>query len=553
MSTYFVTPDVTAAALVATARAAFNERNWRASYDAFVAAGEVGPLATSDLDAMSLAAWRVGNVKEAVRLSELVYGQLARTDTAAAAMKAVELSLAWLTRGDVNIGQGWMNRARRLLSGTPEGAAHGYLAYLDAVVATMGQDVETLGVQAQALRELGGRLDIPALTALGLVADGLHAMLDERMADAYGFIDEAMLPVLADQVPVEWAGDIYCIVLHHCHRLADLPRMRAWTESMDRWCGISGSVTYGGVCDVHRLQVLAATDDYQQLEDRLTDASRRLEDVNNWAAAEGYYQLGEVCRLRGDVDGALAAFAKARLLGADPQPGQALLRCGQGDARGAAADLRVALSAESGLGRMRLLRAAVDVALASDDLDSAEKYCAELESGARSRSTPGFRAWAAHTRGAVRVRRGAFGEAVEALQIALGEYRTQQSRFETAQVYDCLALAHEGLGDTETAAADAATAEAIYRQLGVEAPNDCDRVSPGGLTRREVEVLSQLAGGASNREVARVMVLSEKTVGRHLANIYAKLGVSSRTAAAAWAFDNLDLHRSPQPGRGRDA
>jgi DNA-binding NarL/FixJ family response regulator len=544
MDTYFVTSDIIDPTLLATARAAFAERDWRASYDAFVAAGEVGPLAASDLDAMSLAAWRVGYMKEAVRLSELVFGRLTRADTSAAAMKAVELSLAWLTRGDVNIGQGWMNRARRLLAGAPEGLTHGYLAYLDAVVATMSQDVKSLGVHAQALRELAGRLDVPALTALGLVADGLHAMLDERMGDAYGFIDEAMLPVLANQVPVEWAGDIYCIVLHHCHRLADLPRMRAWTESMEQWCGLSGSVSYGGVCDVHRLQVLAASDDYQQLEDRLSDASRRLEDINNWAAAEGYYQLGEVCRIRGDIDGALAAFAKARLLGADPQPGQALLRCSQGDKLGAAADLRVALAAESGLGRMRLLRAAVDVALARDDLDEAEKYCRELESGALARPTPGFRAWAAHARGAVQVRRGAHAESIEPLQTALREYRTQQSRYETAQVYDWIAQAHRGLGDAETATVDAATAEAIYRQLGVEVPATWGQPSPGGLTKREVEVLTHIAGGASNRAVAATMVLSEKTVGRHLANIYLKLGVSSRTAAVAWAFDNLGLRRS---------
>ena len=99
------------------------------------------------------------------------------------------------------------------------------------------------------------------------------------MAEAYGLIDEAMLPVLADQVPLEWAGDIYCIVLHHCHRLADLPRMRAWTQSMQRWCNdFAGSANYGGVCDVHRLQVQAASDDYRMLEERLAAASSALEE-----------------------------------------------------------------------------------------------------------------------------------------------------------------------------------------------------------------------------------------------------------------------------------
>src|SRR6185436_12091027 len=134
-----------------------------------------------------------------------------------------------------------------------------------------------------------------------------------------------------DQVPIDWAADIYCVVLNQCHRLADLPRMRAWTQSMERWCNdFAASANYGGVCDVHRLQLSAATDDYGLLEHRLVRASRELEEVNSWAAGEGYYQLGEVRRLRGDADGAFAAFSRARALGVEPQPGEALLRCAIG-------------------------------------------------------------------------------------------------------------------------------------------------------------------------------------------------------------------------------
>ena len=242
--------------LLLTARTAHVRRDWHASYAAFTRAGEDTPLGTDDLEAMAAAAWRLGHGKESLRVAERVYTQLVRTDPASAAMKAVDLALAWLTRGDLNIGQGWMNRARRLLDGAPEAPTHGYLAYLDAVVAVMNRDTAVLPERVTALRELSGRLDSPALTALCHVAQGLEAMLDARMAEAYGLIDEAMLPVLADQLPLEWAGDIYCIVLHHCHRLADLPRMRAWTQSMQRWCNdFAGSANYGGVCDVHRLQV----------------------------------------------------------------------------------------------------------------------------------------------------------------------------------------------------------------------------------------------------------------------------------------------------------
>ncbi|ULE32013.1 helix-turn-helix transcriptional regulator [Mycobacterium sp. IDR2000157661] len=525
--------------LLLAARNAHVRRDWHASYEAFARAGEDTALNLDDLDAMAVAAWRLGHGKESLRVAERVFTQLARTDPPSAAMKAVDVALAWLTRGDMNIGQAWMNRARRLLDGAPEGTAHGYLAYLDAAVAVMNRDTGELNQRVGDLREMCGRLDSPALTALCHVAQGLEALLAGRLTEAYGLIDEAMLPVLADQVPLEWAGDIYCTVLHHCHRLADLPRMRAWTQSMERWCAqFAGSVTYGGVCDVHRLQVQAATDDLRLLEERLDTASRTLEGVNTWAAGEGYYQLGEVRRRRGDVEGAFAAYTRARTLGIEPQPGEALLRCRTGDSDTAWTDLRVALAGLDRLDRMWLLRGAVEVALARGDVDEAEAHCRELESGAEAFATPGFRAWAAHARGAVLVHRGRHEEAVGCLETALREYRTQQSRYDTAQVYEWLAQAHRGLGDQQTAAADVATAENIYGQLGVEPVEPCGATAAGGLTKREIDVLRRIAGGATNKQVAEQMCLSEKTVGRHLANVYAKLGVSSRTAALAWAHDN---------------
>ena len=525
--------------LLVAARAAHVRRDWHASYEAFMQAGEDAPLGTDDLDALAIAAWQLGRGKESVRATERVFTQLARTDPSSAAMKAVELGLAWLTRGDLNIAQGWMNRARRLLDGAPEGPTHGYLAYLDAVIATLAQDEQALAVRVNALRELRTRLDVPALTALGLVAEALAAIGEARMNEAFALLDEAMLPVLAGHVPLDWAGDIYCVVLNQFHHLADLPRMRAWTQSMERWCAdFAASDNYGGVCDVHRLQLLVATDDYRQLEARLVAASQALEDVNAWAAGEGYYQLGEVLRLMGEADGAFAAFARARALGIDPQPGEALLRCKQGDSQTAWTDLRVALAGHDRLGRMRLLRGATEVALARNNLEEAEGYCRELEAGAEAFGTPGFRAWAAQARGAILVQRGEYDDAIAVLQSALREYRIQKSRYETAQVYEWMAVAHRALGHDDTAAADAATAQSIYDQLGVEPAGICGSASPGGLTKRELEILTGIARGATNRQVAQRIFISEKTVARHLANIYAKLGVSSRTAAVAWAREH---------------
>ncbi|HEV7422223.1 MAG TPA: LuxR C-terminal-related transcriptional regulator [Mycobacterium sp.] len=524
--------------LLRAAREAHLQRDWLTSYESFAQASETATLDTDDLDAWATAAWRLGRCKESVRLAEQVFTRLSRSDASAAAMKAVDVALAWLTRGDLNIGQGWMSRARRLLDGAPDCPAHGYLAYLDAYIATCVGDSDALAHQVVRLRELAARLDVPAMTVLGLIVAALAAIDDARMADAYGLIDEAMLSVLADDVPIEWAGDIYCLVLHHCNRVADLPRMRAWTESMQRWCEEFAVLIYGGVCDLHRLQLLTATENYGVIENRLSAASSKLVDVNSFAAAAGFYELGEVRRLRGDLRGALAAFSRARSLGVDPQPGEALVLCRQGDNAAARTVLQASLAWQDRIGRMRLLRAATDTALRLGSFDEAEKYCTELETGARTFGTPGFRAWAAHARGTIMVQRGQYHPALDALQAALREYRTQQCRYEVAEVYDWMAIARKALGETQLAVGDAATAQSIYRQLGVESAVTFGQPSHGGLTKREIEILIRIADGATNKQVAEQIFISEKTVGRHLANIYTKLGVSSRTAAVSWAYAN---------------
>ena len=359
--------------LVIQARDAYRLGDWETCYAAFCRAGAIGPLTVDDQDAMATAAWRLGHDREAVRIAELVYVRLARTDPNAAALKSVELALAWLIRGDVNMGQTWMSRARRLLSPASDGPAPGYLAYLDTVVAALTGDATVLADRPAALRDTADRVDVAVLAAGSLVA------------------------------------------------------------------------------------LLVADENHRLLEQRLLTVGRALEEVHPRAAGESYYQLGEIRRLRGDADGAVAAYAHARSLRLEPQPGEALLRCAAGSPDAAWADLLGALDAVDRRSRARVLRGAVEIALARDDLDAAERYCDELAARAGG--------W----RGAVLVRRGRHAEALAALQAALREHRVRRSSYETARVYGWMAIAHRGLGAHDVAAADEAMAADIYRKLGVPA------------------------------------------------------------------------------------
>jgi hypothetical protein len=219
---------------LAEARTAHRRHDWRASYAAFERADGIGPMPTDDLDAYSVAAWRIGRGGEAVRLAERTYDRLVRTDPAGAAMTAAVLGLEWHARGHLAVSRQWTDRARRLLAGAPVSGTHGYLAYLDAVTALTARDSAALTGAASALRDLAAETADATLSVLTKVVDGLRALLESNDAEGYRLLDGALLPTLSEQVPLEWAGDVYRLVLRTGGEV-DARHRRAWTESMHRW------------------------------------------------------------------------------------------------------------------------------------------------------------------------------------------------------------------------------------------------------------------------------------------------------------------------------
>lgn len=528
---------------VRAARDAYSRGDWRGAYDLFGRAQE-SELTTDDLSSYGMAAWRLGHGRQSMQLSEQAFNRLISAgEVHDAAMKAVEVALQWFNGGDLTIARVWLNRARRLHDKDPDDQILAYVLYVDSLVAIDEGRNDVAAERADELHEVTQRLDLPGFNALCSTASGVAMIPFARTSEAFAQLDEAMMPVLADQVPVDWAGDIYCAVIYECHRLADLSRMKTWFEAMEQWrTGPQVSASwYGTTCEFHKMDLHSATKDYRQVEERLVNALTAMGDFPA-TAGKGYYELGEIRRRQGNIDGARAAFTKARELNRDPQPGEALLRCQLGETAPAANDLRIGIDSEHDpINRVRLLPAAVEIALARDRVDEADQYCAELEAAAEKFDSPGFRAWALQARGEVLVKQGREAEALPLLQDALRRYRNTQCRYEMAQVYDAMSQARRACGDTTGAESDTASAESIYQQLGAESSRMGNSEAPGGLTKREVEVLARIAAGASNREVAKQLFISEKTVGRHLANIYVKLDVSSRTAAAAWAHENKVL------------
>ena len=288
-----------------------------------------------------------------------------------------------------------------------------------------------------------------------------------------------------------------------------------------------------------------------------TIAAEQLADLNVAVVGEAHYQLAELSRLRGDLVGAEQAYRRARELGREPLPGAALLLLAQGRLGDAAAMARTSLAdgPPDTFRRARLLPAYVEIALADNDVDSAVWASKELGSIATTFASSGFLAWADHQRGAVLLAQREPQAALDVLRTALLAYSAMRAPYDAARVRILMGEAHRLLGDADAATLELEAAKATFSDLGLEWPNRRQGVPrrpvdrPGGLTDREVEVLDQVASGATNKQAAAALFISEKTVARHLANIFAKLGLSSRTAAAAWANEHRLRHPVPEVAR----
>lgn len=531
------------------ARVAFERRDWASAAEAFELAHRDRSLGPDDLAAWGRSLWWQGLAKDGIALTEQAfagYRDAGRVEEAAET--ALRIGLLRGTAGELTLATAWMRRAQPLLDGLPEGSLHAQLHYLAYFGEYLGADpVAGLAAEnAERLRDLAQRLPDPAVATFSLAVSG-HALLRAgHVARGFEELDEAMLGVLSEDVDPEWGGDICCATIHVCHELADHRRMADWTRATEEWCRRFGSdAVFAGVCRVHRLELRSAAGDWDDVEDALTEVCGVLAPSDPFVAGEGWYQLGELRRLRGDADGARDAYALARETGIDSVPGEALLDLSAGEPARAWHRITTSLDGRDRLARTRLLRAAVEIALATGRHESAVAFRDELRSTADDFRSGGFGAWADHADGMLALDAGDATAAVAAFQSALAYFRRHGLRCEQARLLAWLAAGYESGGDAARAAHLRDEASALFARMGARADLEVARRSvadAGPLTPREVEVLREVAGGATNREIAERLYISEKTVGRHLANIFLKLDVGSRTAAAAWWHARATAH-----------
>lgn len=514
------------------ARTACGRHDWAAAREGFRAAGE---LSTEDLGSLATACWWLGEVEEYVEASVEQHQQLLRLGRLVeAALVAFELGYTEVVRGHEDVGVGWMARARRLLEEQPDAPEWGFLLAVDAQQALAAGDLDTAGVLAQQALGMGEQHGVSTVVALARFLCGCVAVHQGRCAQGLRDVDEAMVPVQIGEVAPEWVGSLYCDTMSLCFELFDLPRAQRWTTLTERWLeGHTPAVMFTGICRVHRAQLQVVHGEWARAEAEARQAAADLESLDVAVAGEAHYCIAELHRLRGELEAAETAYRRAHQLGRDPLPGMALLYLQLGRRQVAASILDAALAAQPRpLLRAPLLAARVEVCLAGDDRGAENTYLDELAQIAESHASPGWQAEALRWSGAALLARGRPAEAVRVLREAQVRWRRMHAPYKVSRIALDLAVAYEALGDRDTSRRERESAAAALAKLGVLDGSEPDLA---GLTSRELEVLAVVADGCSNREAARGLHISESTVARHLANVYLKIGVASRTAAVAWA------------------
>jgi len=533
-------------------REAYARRAWSDAYEALSSAARKGELEAEDVERLAwsaaLTARDEGMFTGLARAYEL---HLECGNRERAAECAFWLGMRLLHLGEVGRGGGWLARANQIVGEL--GAATVLAGYLLMPVTNRKLAAGELEA-AEAAASDAGRIALvfrdSNLEALAQNALGRVRLRQGHVAAGLELLDLSMLTASGAGIRSNVAGVVFCSAIATANRLFAFDRAREWTQMLARFCEAQPQlVTFSGTCLVHCSEVHQASGDWQEAEreaERACERAPKPPAVDKGPLAIALYQRAELKRASGELAAAEDLYRLASEHGRDPQPGLSLLRLAQGKGDQAAMALRRALAAtRDEQARLALLPATVEVLIATSELDEAAPLVAELEAAAERHGMDVLRAIAARARGSLLLARGDAAASLVPLRTAFETWQRLGAPYLAARVRVELAKACRALADCDGADLELAGARVTFERLGAKhdlgglaALLPATTTERAGLSPRELEVLRLVAEGKTNKAIAQELSLSEKTVDRHVSNIFVKLDVPTRAAATAYAYQH---------------
>ena len=464
-------PATSARALVDSGLAAFRRRSWQEAFDSLSAADLAGTLEPPELEALAEAAFWTGRSGECIALCERLHAvHLESGDRRRAAFAALLVSLQHAIRLRSSVAAGWFGLAYQLLDDEPECVEQGYLAWVTAtilVVLGTSDPAPALG-SASKVMDAAERFDDGDLRAVGRTYRGYVLVHQGHVDEGLGLLDESMARAAAGSLGPLATATVVCRTLSACVGLHDYLRAAEWLTAMERCGAEHGLAGFPGDCRMHHAQVLLARGAWTEAERNARLACAEMDDFVREHAGLAFYTVGEVLRLRGDLDGAEEAFGQADDLGRSPQPGLARLLLARRETEGALAALRQGLATEPWnlLGRARLLAGVVEGCVQAGHTDQAALAAAELTRIAEGYASRGLRATASYADGLVALAEARFGDAVASLDRSWRHWRDIGVTHEAARARLRLGLARCGEGDAAGGNLDLRSARATFGRLG---------------------------------------------------------------------------------------
>jgi len=532
-------------------------RKWTEIYTRLLEAGGEHALAPKDLETLALAAYMTGRDAESYQTLERAHlGYLNSGKTKQAARSAFWLGLMLINAGENARGSGWMARGERLLGAeqSAECSEKGLFLIPAALGALYGGNAgKALELFEQAVT-IGEQFGDEDLIALGRLGQGQAMIQQGKVAEGIKLLDETMITVETGEIFPIAAGIVYCAVIETCRKVWDLRRAREWTAALTRWCNTQQDIVpFRGQCLVRRAEIIQFHGEWQKaLQESSAACDILTRPPAEPAAGEAYYRKAELLRLLGNFKEAESCYREAAKWDRNPQPGLALVRLSQGQYDAAETSIRNTLQETKDIKkRAELLPAVVRIMIAVQQTAEAGEAGKELLAVAKRFNTPYLYAISSHCQGAIAHALGHIRPALEHAQKALKIWTTLHLPYESAHTRELKGLVYRKLNDKDNSEVELTAAKWVFEQLN--AKPDLERVNrllskkrqveTHGLTLREIQVLQRIAAGKTNKHVAGELFISERTVDRHVSNIFNKLGVSSRVEASTFALKNMLLDK----------